>query len=581
MPDGPSVNERRIFWTLAVVCALSRFAAMARSLWDWDEALFLLAMRDYDVTSHHPHPPGFPVYIAMAKVVRLLAESDFRALQSLNLIAGMLAFPALYLYARALGVRMQTAMIAGVLFAFFPNVWFFGGTAFSDVVSIVLVLFAVVLLFRGRDSRFAYFAGTVLLALAIGIRPQNFLVGLFPGVLATLRRPWRDGIVALLMGAVIVGVAFGAAIQATGELNQYMRVVREHSDYIARIDSFRNPDRPPLWRIFDRFFFKQYQSAGLSILTSLFVLASVYGALRKRDRSMLYNFLTFAPFAVAAWMMLDRFSISRFSIGYAPMFAVFAADGIRRVARSERREWIVGGLLAGAFCIWAFPAFTDVRNALSPTVRAVEAAQHEIDAPGETLFAGYSMVPFVEYLAPELPFIRVIGVSAVPLTPSERPFLLAELQKGEPDGMIFRRERGRLWNIARRHYFEVVLKPLRNIARFESGWYPPERDGMDERRWMGASSVTVLPPAAGPRELRLLFHVPEALIGSTVTVTFNERVIDTIVVDAIEVSRDYEVTPASPGTPSRLHLATTRTVEQDGQQRGLRLRFLSWGRARQ
>ena len=34
--------------------------------------------------------------------------------------------------------------------------------------------------------------------------------------------------------------------------------------------------------------------------------------------------------------MLDRFSVSRFSIGYQPMFALFVADGIRRVARQRR-----------------------------------------------------------------------------------------------------------------------------------------------------------------------------------------------------------------------------------------------------
>ncbi|HUP45979.1 MAG TPA: hypothetical protein VM779_10760 [Thermoanaerobaculia bacterium] len=576
---GPRIGQRTIFWAVALVCAVSRFASMARSAWDWDEALFLLAMRDYDVTSHHPHPPGFPVYIAMARLVRLVVDSDFRALQSLNLIAGMFVFPALFLYARALGLRFETSVVAGVLFAFFPNVWFFGGTAFSDVVSIVLVLFAVVLLFRGAESRRDYLLGTILLALAIGIRPQNLLVGLFPGILATIRRPFRDVLVALTLGLVITGVAFGAAVYATGDLDSYLRVVREHSDYITRIDSFRNADRPPLWRIFDRFFFKQYQSPALSILISLLVLVSVIGAIRRRDRAMFYNFLTFAPFAITAWMMLDRFSISRFSIGYAPMFAVFAADGIRRLARDRwQREYLFGGALAAAFAVWAFPAFTDVRNRISPSVRAVEAARREIDPRTETLFVGHSMVPFVEYFARELPFIRVIGVPAVPLTPAERPFLLADLQKGEPEGLIFQRPRGRLWNIARRHYFEVVLQPLRNIARFRRGWYPPELEGVDEKRWMGASSLTILPPASGRRELRLLFHVPPPLVGATVTVTLNGQVIDRIQVDALEISRDYEVDPLPPDQPNRLELSIDRTIEENRQQRGLRLRFLSWGR---
>ena len=583
MADGEAsslARQRLVFWSVAAICALSRFAAMARSLWDWDEALFCLAMREYDVTSHHPHPPGFPVYIALAKLVRLVAVSDFRALQTVNLLAGLLVFPAVFLLARQIGLGFRTSVVAGALFAFFPNVWFFGGTAFSDVPSIVLVVFAAVFLLRGRESGRDYLIGTLLLALAIGIRPQNLLIGLFPGIMATLRRPLREVIAALVIGIVVVGASFGMAVYATGELSGYLRSVREHSDYIARIDSFRSPSRPPLWRIFDRFFLKQYQSAGLSIVTSLFVITSVVGAVRHRDRRMLANFLTFAPFAIMAWLMLDRFSISRFSIGYAPMFAIFAADGIRRAAgESPRREWLFGGALVAAFLVWTLPALTPVRNEISPTVSAVEAAKREIDPATETLFVGYSMGPFVEYLAPDLPFIRVIGATAAPLTPAERPYLLAELQKIEPEGLVFRRDRWRLWNIARRHYFEVLLKPMRDVPRFEEGWHQPEREASDERRWMAARSVTILPPASGRRELRLLFTVPPENLGANVTVSLNGRVIDRIAVQGWETSRDYEVAPAPPGTPNRLELTIDRTHTADGRERGLRMRFLAWGPA--
>src|SRR5207248_2549943 len=91
------LNQGLIFWIVALLCAASRFLAMARTLWDWDEALFCLGMRSYDVTSHHPHPPGFPVFIGAAKLMRLIVHDDFRALQSLNLIAGVLLFPAVFL----------------------------------------------------------------------------------------------------------------------------------------------------------------------------------------------------------------------------------------------------------------------------------------------------------------------------------------------------------------------------------------------------------------------------------------------------------------------------------------------------
>src|SRR3954468_2366737 len=118
------LTQRRFYWSAAAVCALSRFLAMARSPWDWDEALFCLGLRSYDVTQHHPHPPGFPVYIAVAKLFRLFIPSDFRALQTVNLIAGILVFPAMFLLARELRTRFETSMIAATLFAFLPNVWF-------------------------------------------------------------------------------------------------------------------------------------------------------------------------------------------------------------------------------------------------------------------------------------------------------------------------------------------------------------------------------------------------------------------------------------------------------------------------
>src|SRR5207302_6709627 len=149
-------RQRLTFGIVALVCAATRFLAVAKTFWDWDEALFCLGMRAYDVTSHHPHPPGFPVYIGAAKLVRLVVHDDFRSLQAINLIAGMLVFPAVFMLARELRFRFTTAAIAGTLCAFLPNVWFFGGTAFSDVPSIVLIVYAAAFLFRGCRDANAY-----------------------------------------------------------------------------------------------------------------------------------------------------------------------------------------------------------------------------------------------------------------------------------------------------------------------------------------------------------------------------------------------------------------------------------------
>ncbi|HUR80427.1 MAG TPA: hypothetical protein VM733_06655 [Thermoanaerobaculia bacterium] len=575
-------TERRIVVILALFCAATRFLALARSLWDWDEALFTMAMGDYDVTMHHPHPPGFPVYIGMAKLLRFVISDDFRALQGVNMIAAVLLFPAMFLFARELRLRFSTSVSAAVLFAFFPNVWFFGGGAFSDIPSIVLVLFAVAFLLRGRRSRNAYFFGTLLLALAIGIRPQNFLVGLVPGVLATRKRRWWEILLALLLGIVIVGTAFGAAIQATGSLHEYQRMVREHGDYIARVDSFRSENRPPLWRIFDRFFMKQYQSPVLSVIASLFVLISLVGAVRERSRPLFLNLLTFGAFAIFAWLMLDRFSISRFSIGYQPMFAVFVADGIARVAK--RWEWMLSAALAAAFAVYTFPALTPVRTQTSPSITAASTAAQRVDPKREQLFVGHTMMVFMDLLAPQFPYTRVVDDRALPMEQKEHSWLLAEITTTRDEGLVFRRKRGALWNIARRHYFDIKLAPLHDRAQFVSGWYGPESENTNQWRWMSNKSITMLPPARGETLLRLHLGIPGELVDQRpeITIKVNGHRLDTIIAINDSIERDYHVVqPAPEGQPNVLELTIDRTIPSHDPPRelGMRLRYLAWGPA--
>jgi hypothetical protein len=584
--------QRRVFWIVALICAATRFLAMARTLWDWDEALFCLGMRSYDVTSHHPHPPGFPVFIAAAKLLRLIVRDDFRALQSLSLIAGMLLFPAVFLLARELRFRFTTSVIAGALCAFFPNVWFFGGTAFSDVPSIVLVIFAIAMLFRGcRDSN-AYLIGTFLLALAIGIRPQNLLVGLFPGALATwhrARRNWRDVVFAALIGIAISAVAYGSAIIATGSATNYFAAVRGHGEYISRVDSFHNPGRPPLWRLFDRFFIKIYQWQLMNAIISLFVAVSVIGAIRSRDRRVLYVSVAFLPVAISAWLMLDRYSINRFCIGYIPMFAILAADGIARVSRKlpDRLEPLIGAVVVALFIGWTAPALTPARNEMSPPVAAALAVRQHIDPKRDHLFVGASMLPFVDYYAPFTPYTHVEGERALPLTQPSRPqFLLTEIDVERPRGWVFSRERGRLWNITRRHQFVCALEPMPPPPEFVSGWYPPERNATDEWIWMARHAAIKLPPRDGKSALHLTFDVPDELLPlkPTLTITLNGAIVDRFQPAEAHLVKEYEVDAAPNGAPNLLEFDTDHVLNEvqqhlgtDPRDLGILLKWLSWG----
>jgi len=575
-----SSRERTIVIAVALVCAATRFLAFARSLWEWDEALLVLGMRDYDITVHHPHPPGFPVYVALGKLLRLVIDSDFRALQAINVVASMLVFPAIYFFARQLGFRFSTAVMAGALFASFPNVWFFGGTAFSDIPSVVLVLFAVTYLLRGAESRNAYWLGTFLLALAIGIRPQNILVGLIPGIYATLRRRPYEVAVALLIGLLMVGAAFGGAIYATGSFESFAGAIRGHGEYISKVDSWRNPDRPPMWRLLDRFFVKQYQSPLLGVIATIFVIVSAVGSWRERSRPMLFNVLAFLPFALFAWAMLDRHSVSRFSIAYQPMFALLVADGLQRTGKKYAP--ILAAALVTGFAAYTIPALTPVRNEIAPSIQAASAVRQMVDPRRARLYVGHTMSKFVDLVASGFPYTRIVDDRVMPLSTARPAWVLSELTRGGEGGFVFRRERGNLWNIARRHYFGIKLQPLDQHARFVSGWYPAETTYIWEWRWMGARSVTLLPPAGEQTLLRIHLSPANEIANQSPTITIK---LNGVVLDQLRISgdfnRDYRVEAAPNGMPNVLELTTDKTVTppQDTRVLGLKLRELGWGQA--
>jgi hypothetical protein len=70
-PSPLTRRERSIVFAASDVAAISRFFALARTAWDWDELLFMEALQRFDVSNHRPHPPGFPLYVLVAKAMQV------------------------------------------------------------------------------------------------------------------------------------------------------------------------------------------------------------------------------------------------------------------------------------------------------------------------------------------------------------------------------------------------------------------------------------------------------------------------------------------------------------------------------
>lgn len=434
-------RPRVLAWACAVIVAITRWPALSKTMWDWDEALFALALRHYDVTAYHPHPPGFPLFIFAASLIRADA---FHALQTIVFLSSLFVFPAMYLLARELGAEEEAAIGAGLLLSFFPNVWFYGGTALSDVPSMVLVVAACAFLLRGRRDTRALLLGALLLGIAAGFRPQNLLIGFVPLVAVFVHRK-RAALLGALIIAAIVVITYGTAASLSGGWSAYRDVLARHESYIRNTDSFLAPFHPGLIKVADDFFFWPYRAPLINIAITILIAIAL---LRKRPWLAI---AIFGPFCLFAWLFLDFHSASRFSIAYMPLFALLAAEGIPRRVYAP-----VLAVLVAAMIVWTWPALRIVHTTVSPPV----AAMNFVRGMDRTIYVDDRLAPHAELLLPSSVIVRI----APPFADDPHAVLVREGASNAANARNFTRARDRLAAIARDRYFEVSVVFARKPA---------------------------------------------------------------------------------------------------------------------
>ena len=158
---------------LAVVFLALHLPYLPASLEDLDSINFALGIRDFDVTHHQPHPPGYPVFMLIAKVVRILVADEATSLSLVSVATGALGVLAIAALFRRLDAgappRWTVAAVAVAMTT--PLYWFTAVRPLSDMSGLAAAL-AVQAMTLGAGSSsglaFAAFCG----GLAAGLRTQ-------------------------------------------------------------------------------------------------------------------------------------------------------------------------------------------------------------------------------------------------------------------------------------------------------------------------------------------------------------------------------------------------------------------------
>ena len=159
---------------LAILFLVLHLPYLPASLEDLDSVNFALGVRDFDVAHHQPHPPGYPVFILLAKAARVVTASEARALALVSILAGalgVLAMCALFgRLDRDRGPSAWSTAAAGVAMTA-PMYWFTAARPLSDVSGLAAALAVQAMTLYASTSR-ALAVAAFCAGLAAGLRSQ-------------------------------------------------------------------------------------------------------------------------------------------------------------------------------------------------------------------------------------------------------------------------------------------------------------------------------------------------------------------------------------------------------------------------
>ncbi|HQK93724.1 MAG TPA: glycosyltransferase family 39 protein, partial [Armatimonadota bacterium] len=159
-PAGAPVRvPRRAWWDhpwravggLCVLVCVSRLPFRTPMLTSWDAAQFALAMEDFDVARHRPHPPGYLPLVAAARAIDLLVHDANASLVLVAIVFSMLGVIAVYGLGRAM-FDGRVGVTAALLYAISPLHWALGEVALPYTAEGALCAAVAWLLWHSRQG---------------------------------------------------------------------------------------------------------------------------------------------------------------------------------------------------------------------------------------------------------------------------------------------------------------------------------------------------------------------------------------------------------------------------------------------
>jgi hypothetical protein len=487
----------------AIVAGALHLVSVPRTLWEYDEHLFAMAVERYEPLQHHPPPPGAPIYIGFAKLVALVTPDAFHALVVTSLIFLAIGFAAWVLAFRELTGDTRTAATGALLLYASPALLVSGTLPQSDTGA--LALFGLAAWAAARRNMVAT---ALLCAAAVGWRPQIAVapVALF-AVAVVVARNWRERLLGIaVFGGACVAWLIVPVVATGGPLGYCHWLTNQAADFAAH-DARLSRSGSSAAGLAGRFIAHPWGRKWLAwplLAAAAAGILSVRREERRRWAPLAAGSIAYLAFALSS---MDPADAVRYAVPSLPLVALLAAVALNRVPFLPLAALLYA---AGAYA-YTSPALLPRAHSPSPPTAAADWIEAHVPKNAIILFDP-SLGPHASDQLRDYTRMGIdAGLAAYSDDPARPLVLYTDGGLGESKGVSFRwPDADACRKLTRRHYGVVSVIPLPPAERFRviEGVFAPERtrDGLSWR-WIGGHGVIELPDL-GAREVRLVFRTP-------------------------------------------------------------------------
>lgn len=411
-------REHSSILLLVATALILRILYLSPYLEDWDSAQFALATQHFSIVKDLPHAPGYPLYIALGNLMKLIFTTDLLSLELLSVILGTATIFITYLIASKM-FNKTVGLVAAAILASIPVHWSLSEVALTNIPGLFFLTLLIYLLYKYPDSYRALVLISLGFGFILGVRFTEFPIIVSAIFLATARHKNLKlvffSFLVFLIGLLLWLIPL---IYITG-FNDFIKAYSTIANYIVSHDSLMGNSlfRFSTFRIRLDHLFYLLKIAYTPIFIFISGFTIFYLIIR---RNLLKEFryqLLFVWFISYFFPLVFFFNleVTRYTLPLTVPISILVAAVLYSLIKSKVLYLIGTAIILSLLLTNSFNQVNKFKNSVPPIISPILLIKAEFK-PSETTIIPTLLKRHFQYYAPQFPLVDLDEINQQVIT---------------------------------------------------------------------------------------------------------------------------------------------------------------------